>query len=307
MALEVRKIDVLIASPGDAVQGRDVIEKALHDWNGHRGDAEGIILRPRRWETDAVPIIGEGDAQSVINSQLVDTSEIVFAVFYHRLGSPTDRAVSGTAEEIARSVANGKRVHLYFAEKDIPYDADLEQFSALRKFREQMGKQGLVASFKTRSELKTAVSRAIDLDITEINGGAKGVMTSIKASSKGRRLLSPDQTNLEVKFRPGEYRPGYYYTPRFGEAPDQLLIKNIDDSKVSNVSVRAMLPRIATFTFLTGPHSIGSGLECAYTLTRGARFLESNEERPTVVIIAWKKGDQSYESSFTIALNGAIS
>jgi hypothetical protein len=96
---EFRKLDVLIASPGDAMPGRDAVEKSLHNWNSHRGDVEGIILRPRRWETDTVPISGRRDTQSVINGQLVDKADIVIGIFYHRLGTLTPRAVSGTAEE----------------------------------------------------------------------------------------------------------------------------------------------------------------------------------------------------------------
>ena len=59
--------------------GRDAVETALHDWNDHRGDREGVVLRLRRWETGSVPTMGRGGPQSVINSQLVDKSDIVIA------------------------------------------------------------------------------------------------------------------------------------------------------------------------------------------------------------------------------------
>jgi hypothetical protein len=147
---EVRKLDVLIASPGDAVEGRDATEKALHDWNGHRVDTDGIILRPRRWETDSVPISGRGDAQSVINRQLVDEADIVIGIFYHRLGTLTPRAVSGTAEEIERAIKAGKPVHLYFSEKPLPYKHDAKQFQALLQFRKRMESSGLVREFRKK-------------------------------------------------------------------------------------------------------------------------------------------------------------
>lgn len=90
---------------------RDEVERVLSEWNAHRAAAAQILLRPRRWEIASVPISGQGDAQSVINSQLVDQSDIVIAIFYHRLGSATARAVSGTAEEIQRALDLGKAVH----------------------------------------------------------------------------------------------------------------------------------------------------------------------------------------------------
>jgi hypothetical protein len=166
--LDVTMLDVLIASPGDASSGRDTAERALHDWNDHRSETEGIILRPRLWEVASVPIQGRGDAQSVINSQLVDESDIVIAIFYGRLGTATPRDISGTAEEVNRSVAAGKLVHLLFAEKDLPHNADLEQVKALRDFKSKVQDQGLIRSFKNEAELSRLVDRIIEHDVREL-------------------------------------------------------------------------------------------------------------------------------------------
>ena len=96
MAFDAHVLKVLVASPGDTTQERDAIERALHGWNGDRAEREGIILLPRRWETNAVPRLG-GSAQTVIN-ELVDSADIVLAVFDSRLGMATAEAVSGPAE-----------------------------------------------------------------------------------------------------------------------------------------------------------------------------------------------------------------
>lgn len=168
MARNAELVDVLIASPGDAAGGRDAIERALHDWNAHRSDSERFILRPRRWETGSIPLLGRGDGQSVINSQLVDRSDIVVAIFYNRVGTKTPRAVSGTVEEIRRSVAAGKLVHLYFAEMDRPSDVDPEQLLLLRKLRSELQQDGLVGTFRTEDELQRLVANAIEYDLIEI-------------------------------------------------------------------------------------------------------------------------------------------
>jgi hypothetical protein len=165
---EVRLLNVLIASPGDAGEARDAVEEALHNWNDHRGDAERIILRPRRWETGSVPISGRGDAQTVINAQLVDEADIVIAIFFHRLGSATPRAASGTAEEIQRAISAGKRVHLYFSNAAVPYDLDLDQFKSFREFRDQMESEGLVAAFDSVSDLVGDVRNAIESDLRSL-------------------------------------------------------------------------------------------------------------------------------------------
>jgi hypothetical protein len=168
MASEVRKLDVLIASPGDAGAARDAVEEALHEWNDHRGDVERIQLRPRRWEIASVPILGRGDPQTVINSQLVEESDIVFAIFYHRLGTATSRAASGTAEEIEHSVEAGKFVHVYFCSAEPYYGADRAQLEALAKFRRQIEQKGLIDTFESVNDLPRRVSRAVEYDLRHL-------------------------------------------------------------------------------------------------------------------------------------------
>lgn len=105
---------VMIASPSDVPEARDAVEKAVHGWNDANARNKGVILQPWRWETSAVPVMG-AHPQKLINAQGVDDSDIVFALFGGRLGSPTPDAISGTAEEIDRALELGKPVHLYFS------------------------------------------------------------------------------------------------------------------------------------------------------------------------------------------------
>ena len=51
--------------------------------------------------------------QSILNRQLVDEADIVVGLFHSRLGQPTSRGASGTAEEIDRSVERGVKVHVF--------------------------------------------------------------------------------------------------------------------------------------------------------------------------------------------------
>jgi hypothetical protein len=197
----VKVLNVLIASPGDANPARDAVEKALRDWNNHRGDAEKTFLRPQRWEMDSVPILGQGDAQSVINSQMVDKSHIIFALFYHRLGTATPRAISGTVEEIQRSLRAGKPVHVYFAQKKLPYEGDVKQFEALKAFRWELASKNLVGTFKSVDELRLQVSRALERDVSALR--AKRGPSAAKQSDvapKTDQSLEEDQAARDYPF-----------------------------------------------------------------------------------------------------------
>jgi hypothetical protein len=138
MSYVAHVLSVMIASPSDLPEARNALQEAIYGWNEANARNKGVILQPWRWETSSVPMVG-GRAQALINTQGVDRSDIVFALFGSRLGSPTSEAVSGTAEEIERAVSLGKPVHVYFSNAPLPSDVDVEQLSSLRKFKSAMG------------------------------------------------------------------------------------------------------------------------------------------------------------------------
>src|SRR5699024_9231282 len=119
-----------------------------------------VALQPWRWESSSVPLLGS-HPQSLINSQGVDDSDIVFAIFGSRLGSPTPDAVSGTVEEIERANDQGKPVHVYFSDGPLPNDVDTEQLKGLREFKKQLQARGLLGTFSNVSQLTHEVWRAI--------------------------------------------------------------------------------------------------------------------------------------------------
>src|SRR5687767_6621459 len=101
-------LTVMIASPGDVEQQRDVVERVIYDWNrSGNAQARGVVLLPMRWEMDAVPVMFRGDGQQVINEHLVAKADVVIALFHTRLGSATSRHVSGTVEELEEAHTRG--------------------------------------------------------------------------------------------------------------------------------------------------------------------------------------------------------
>ncbi|MFI8352015.1 DUF4062 domain-containing protein [Streptomyces cyaneofuscatus] len=170
MAYTANVLRVMIASPSDTAEARDAVEDAIHGWNGANAQIKQTILQSWRWETSSVPVLG-GHPQSLINSQGVDESDIVFALFGSRLGSPTPDAVSGTVEEIERAVEQGKPVHLYFSAAQLPNDVDTAQLDGLREFRKEISRRGLLGEFSNVSQLEHEVWKAIEYDIANLSLG----------------------------------------------------------------------------------------------------------------------------------------
>lgn len=191
MTFTANVLRVMIASPSDTIEARDAVETAIHGWNSANARSKQIILQPWRWEASSVPQLGD-HPQSLINAQGVDDSDIVFALFGSRLGSPTPDAVSGTVEEIERAVEQGKPVHLYFSTAPRPNDVDTAQLEGLREFKSQIQQRGLLGEFENVSQLGYEVWKAIEYDIT--------------ALSLGVPVLQPTTTGVKFQVQPKQER-----------------------------------------------------------------------------------------------------
>lgn len=189
MTFPATVVRVLIASPGDASVERDSVERAIHDWNAARAAAANVVLLPVRWETHSVPVLGAGDAQTVINSQLVDQADIVMAFFDSRLGSVTPRGLSGTAEEIERAAAAGKPTHVWFSVESLDRDVDIEQLVDLRAFKEVLRLRGLLGEYADPSDLAFRVRQAIEQDTQRWTEPRGSVVTVSTARSARLRVI----------------------------------------------------------------------------------------------------------------------
>lgn len=204
MAYTANVLRVMIASPSDTIEARDGVEAAIHGWNGANAQAKQTILQPWRWETSSVPVLGD-HPQSLINSQGVDESDVVFALFGSRLGSPTPDAVSGTVAEIERAIEQGKPVHLYFSTAPLPNDVDTAQLEGLRAFKTEISERGLLGEFSNVSQLGHEVWKAVEYDIANLSLGVPVLNTP----TRGVRFSVQPQQEREIKDYDKKGKPRY--------------------------------------------------------------------------------------------------
>ena len=189
-------LKVLIATPGDTGDEVDAITAGIHSWNGRRAEAEGVILLPRHWKSDAVPLVDARGAQSVIDSQLVDSADIVIAVFDSRLGQATEGAVSGTAHEIERTTEAGKPVHVYFSDEPISRSADPAELARLKSFRKEMESKGLLGVYADPTDLGYQVREAIEHDLTQMDLGVEELPVAAPSHAIPRLTYNADSKLL---------------------------------------------------------------------------------------------------------------
>lgn len=168
MAYDCRLYQVLIASPSDVEEEREIAVRVIQDWNNLHSFSRKVALLPLRWETHTTPEYGRRP-QEVINRQIVDQCDLLVAVFWTRIGSPTGEAESGTLEEIERVAAAGKPVMLYFSKVGQDPDiVDLDQLKRLREFKEKTYPNSLTESYRSSLDFRDKFSRQLELKVRDL-------------------------------------------------------------------------------------------------------------------------------------------
>jgi hypothetical protein len=149
----------MIASPADVPTERQLIREVLLEWNSIHSEDRRIVLLPIAWETHSAPLMGDRP-QAIVNRQVLAGCDLLVAAFWTRLGTPTGESPSGTVEEIERHIASGKPAMLYFSAAPVRLDSVEDgQYSALRKFRSQCEKHGIIEEYGSVSEFRDKFAR----------------------------------------------------------------------------------------------------------------------------------------------------
>jgi len=169
MPYQATAYKVMIASPSDVSEERDIAEQVVKDWNIVNSDSKRIILLPIRWESHAAPEMGDRP-QGIINKQILSNCDLLIGIFGTRLGSPTGQYESGTVEEISEHIKENKPAMLYFSNANIPRHLICgSQLDALEKFKNTCRELGLIEEYNDQDTFKSKLSRQLSLTISTHN------------------------------------------------------------------------------------------------------------------------------------------
>lgn len=287
MPFSAHVLRVLIASPSDTRDERDAVERALHEWNATRAAREQVVLLPRRWETNAVPVLG-GSGQGAINKQLLDNADIVIALFDSRLGQATEAAVSGTAEEIERADVAGKQVHVYFSDEALPRDVDPDQLVALRRFKVALQSRGLLGSYADPGDLAGQVRNAIEHDLEVLNLRAPSTAVADAAESaravlRAEYLFDREQSqDSKGRFKMKTVRNRLRVTNHGAVRAEgvRLDVTALGDGEPPQLHDRGVMPDILPLGYYEWPLMVYAGTSQSYRVS-----------------MSWKQGDEGFEET----------
>jgi len=167
LSYEATVFNVMIASPGDVASERAIIRDVIYEWNAVHSSSRKIVLLPIGWETHSSPEMGE-PAQTIINKQILSKCDVLVGVFWTRIGTPTERHLSGTVEEIEEHIATGKPTMLYFSSQPVAMDTvDLDQIKRIKQFKDSCQSRGLYQGYDSHSDFKEKFYRHLQLKVNE--------------------------------------------------------------------------------------------------------------------------------------------
>lgn len=153
-----------VASPGDVLDERAVLDEVVTELNVAWGNTIGVRIELVKWETHTYPSAGER-VQQTITEQIGSDYDIFIGLMWTRFGTPTGEHGSGTEEEfraaLERYRADPNSVHIMFYFKNAPIapnQLDPEQLARVHAFKKSLGSEGVYHwSFATTKEFANFV------------------------------------------------------------------------------------------------------------------------------------------------------
>jgi len=151
---KIKTFNVVLCGPGDVAKEIGIAREVIIEWNQRNWEGLNCGLKDKHWETDVAPSM-EARGQAIIDRDMIDSADLVVAIFWKRLGTPTGLHDSGTVEEITRAQARDIPVMLYFSDiEDTKPIQDPDQWDMLQAFRAKALVSGLPRTFRSRDDFR---------------------------------------------------------------------------------------------------------------------------------------------------------
>ena len=162
MSYQANVFRIFIASSNDLADERRIIRDTIREWNDVHGFRNNVHLEPVLYQSH-IWYDSTQSAQAIINQELLDSCDLMIALFWKRVGTPTGKAAGGTLEELERFSQSRRPVLLCFKEGGLSHD-DVTQYSDDLKIIANLKADyanRLTLTFSQSAELRAPISRQI--------------------------------------------------------------------------------------------------------------------------------------------------
>jgi hypothetical protein len=187
-------IPVMIASPGDVAEERDIARQVIHDWNDINSQRSNVMLAAVGWDSHSSPELG-ARPQELINKRVLKDCDLLIGIFWTRLGTPTGNSPSGTVEEIEEHVAAGKPAMIYFSSKPVSLESvELEQYKKVKEIKESWKQRGLIESYDDADQFRQKLAKQLQLCLNKNEYLAK-LLKKTKSQPAAQVVTSSPQSS----------------------------------------------------------------------------------------------------------------
>jgi len=193
---KTKTFNVMLCGPGDVAKEIAIAREVIAEWNQQNFESLNCGLKDHHWDTDAVPSMA-ARGQAVINHDLIDSADLVVAIFWGRLGTPTGLHDSGTVEEITRAQSRGIPIMLYFSKiEDTRPVQDPDQRDMVQAFEAKARASGLPWTFQSRNDFRKRFADHLHKRVLEIV--AQKPKTKVKKSKPSIEQNATGTGNFQV-------------------------------------------------------------------------------------------------------------
>lgn len=254
------KIKVFLASPMDLEKERAQFQKVLQLVNEKEGASQNAEFSLLCWENDTRPGLNE-DAQAVVNRQLRGDYDVFVCMFKERVGTPTNRTISGTVEEYERARIKALKnpdleiMPYFFSSENAGQD--------IQALKSKIGNDGA---------LYWEVRNAEDFE-TQVYGHLKQILSSHleRLERKNQKAAAIEEQNaasvalifessvlLVQRSSNSRHGPETWQLPggksEVGETPEQTAIREIKEELSYTIKSPEQLIKLKTFRANTPSH-----------------------------------------------------
>ena len=284
---------LLVSAPSD-VPDDDIaaVTKTINRWNVIYGQRAGAVVVPMDWKAHSAAEHGVRPQES-LNAQLVEQADIVIALFWHRLGSPTGEAESGTLEEIDKAQARGAYVAILRCTRDVPRQADPQQLQKLNEFYEEVESRSYMLDYDEEADLARHVDTI--LNRAETRSGTRAQVTAEAEPAGAQVWPRVERTEIQETDSGGRLRTKSRW---------RLVLSNTGRQVARDVEYRLEperpedhLPQILESGSQREIEALAPGGEAPYTMS-----VHSGVADQVRCVVTWEDDDGKHENAATLRL-----
>ncbi|MHA3082195.1 DUF4062 domain-containing protein [Acinetobacter sp. ANC 5383] len=204
MAYQATILNIMIASPSDVAEERQLVRDAIYEWNAIHSKQFGIMLNSVGWETHVAPEMGDRP-QEIINKRILENSDILIGIFWTRLGTPTGEYVSGTVEEISKHIGSEKLTCLYICDRPISPSQITDQYSKLQTQINEWKPSGVLNFYRELTGFKENIKNHLTLHLQN-NEYIQEIIKGFKSSNSipSSQTIQPSEEMIQILLNAGK-------------------------------------------------------------------------------------------------------